>query len=117
MIVRTFVTLLYLVVVVVAILIQFVFPILAFYVLVGLLAWFILSLFVYRLPVMSRPIGRTRPAPAAAAGFGAPNVAAPLPAGPSAGPSAPLDFCPYCAAPVAPGTPVCPECHHRIPVF
>lgn len=117
MIVRTFVTLLYTVVVVVALLVQFAYPVLALYVLYGLLAWFVASLVVYRLPVMSRRVrwpfavptvdGPTRvPGPTRVAG--APNA-------PTDG--APLSFCTYCAAPIEPGTPVCPECGRRIAVF
>lgn len=116
MILRTLVTGLYLAAVAVAFLLQFVYPEVAVYLILGLLAWFIVSLFVYRMPAMSRPVGGATPTPAG-----------PLSARPavSAGSSAPLpsaggmilDFCPYCAHPVEPGTPVCPECQHRIPVF
>jgi hypothetical protein len=117
LIVRTFVTLLYTVVVVVALLVQFVYPVLALYVLYGLLAWFVASLVIYRLPIMSRPLRRAGPT-------GTPYAVTPAPSAPTAtgaplasGDGAPLSFCTYCAHPIEPGTPVCPECGRRIAVF
>jgi hypothetical protein len=117
LIVRTFVTLLYTVVVVVALLVQFVYPVLALYVLYGLLAWFVASLVIYRLPIMTRPIRRpvVASAPYAPTKVPGPSPSAGVPL--ASGSSAQLTFCTYCAHPIEPGTPVCPECGRRIPVF
>ena len=119
MIVRTLVTLVYIGAVAAALVLQFFFPTAAVWLLYGLLAWFVASLFVYRMPVMARSVGRPRPTPSVPVRESAP---APSPSSPpiATGPVTEpvyLDFCPYCAHAVEPGTPVCPECNHRIPVF
>ncbi len=92
------------------IVLEFFFPAVSTYVLFGLLGWFVASLFVYRLPVMSRTIGgsgRTGPAPAAG----------PSPALPSGSPAllSDLDFCLYCASPIERGVPKCPQCGRSLP--
>lgn len=118
MIVRTLVTTLYFVSVVAALLLQFLYPELALYLIVGLLAWFVASLFVYRLPVMSRSLGAVvAPTPSPTPALGNDRAGAPLASAPASGPGATLDFCAYCAHPVEPGTPICPECQHRIPFY
>ncbi|MCI4361190.1 MAG: hypothetical protein L3J91_05755 [Thermoplasmata archaeon] len=110
MLVRTFVTLVYVVAVAIAIVLQFFIPGLAVLLLYGLLGWFIVSIFVYRLPVMSRPLfGGPAAAPAAPPPLGVPLTSTPG--------GTQLSFCAYCATPVEPGTPICPACHHSIPVF
>jgi hypothetical protein len=111
--VRTLVTVLYLVAVAVAIVLQFYIPGLAVLLLYALLAWFIVSIFVYRLPIMSRPVGSSG-APAAPAGPAPIPFGTPLTSTPG---GTQLSFCAYCATPVEPGTPVCPACHHTIPAF
>jgi hypothetical protein len=103
---------------VVGITLQFIYPALATYIFWLFLAWIVLSFFIFRLPVMSRSIGRganpsppgSPPAPSA------PRAGAPLPSAssPSSGNVGPLGFCIYCAAPVEPGVAVCPSCGHRL---
>ena len=111
-------TTLYLVAVAVALLLQFVYPPLALYLVLGLLVWFVASLFVYRLPVMSRTLGATVVTTPGLGRSPAPESAgAPLRSGATPVSGKFLDFCPYCARAVEPGTPVCPDCQHRIPVF
>ena len=107
MIVRTFVTLLYLAIVLVAVLLQLYIPAIAGYILIALLVWFVVSFFVYRFPVMSRRIGRAPARPSSA----------PISSSGAASEASTLGFCPYCATPIEPGTPVCPACGHRIPVW
>jgi hypothetical protein len=112
-IVRTFVTVLYLIAVVTALALQFFVPVLGAYLLYGLLGWFMLSFFLYRMPVMSRRLfGRS--GPTASATPVRPVVGIPLASNPE---GTPLGFCAYCATAVEPGTPVCPACGHAIPVF
>jgi len=113
MLVRTLVTIVYLAAVLVAIVLQFYIPGLAILLLYALLAWFVASIFVYRLPVMSRPVFATTRAPTVSAET---PMAVGLPLASTPG-GTPLSFCAYCATPVEPGTPVCPVCHHTIPVF
>lgn len=115
MILRTLLSILYLAVVAAALVVELIYPGIASFLLYGLLAWFIATLFLYRLPVMSRPLGaRAAPTPAAP-GVGSPGPA--LPSAPSPAPSlGNLGFCPYCATPLEGGTPVCPACGRRIPV-
>jgi hypothetical protein len=71
-----------------------------------LLAWFIGSFLILRLPFMSRRIGRSAPRPVPGG--------TPLPSGSTAGGSgvdaAEIGFCPHCGTHVPPGTPVCPSC-------
>jgi hypothetical protein len=113
LLVRTLVTIVYVAAVGVAIVLQFFIPGLALYLLYALLGWFIVSIFVYRLPVMSRPVFGSGRGPTVSAG--APlSTGVPLASSPG---GTQLSFCAYCATPVEPGTPVCPACHHAIPVF
>jgi len=111
--VRTLVTIVYLIAVAAAIALQFFVPGLAVILLYALLGWFIVSIFVYRMPVMSKPVfagGATvAAAPPAPLSVGVPLTSTPG--------GTPLAFCAYCATPVEPGTPICPSCHHTIPVF
>lgn len=109
MIVRTATLIVSLALFIGAFLLQLLVPAVSAYVFYGLLAWLIASLFIFRLPVMGRPIGSPRPVAAGSA----PSRAAPL----SDGLGGSLGFCPYCAASVAPGTAVCPECHRGIAQF
>ena len=82
---------------------------LAFYFLVG---WLVAGLVLFYQPWSSRPVGGPTAAPAAAgapSASGSPGVGAPLPSAPA---SAPLDFCVYCAAPIAPTASSCAACGH-----
>jgi hypothetical protein len=103
---------------VVGITLQFLYPVLATYIFWLFLVWIVLSFFIFRLPVMSRSIGRSAtPSPpgtlpsASAAGSGAPlaSASSPLPAA-----APPIGFCIYCAAAIEPGTTVCPSCGHAL---
>ena len=109
MIVRTATLIFSLILFVSAFILQILVPAVSVYVFYGLLAWLIASLFIFRLPVMSRSIGSPRPV---AAGGGVSRT--PLPSG---GVGTSLGFCPFCAASVPPGTAVCPECHRGIAQF
>jgi len=88
----------------------------AFYFLIG---WLVAGLVLFYQPWMSRPVGAGNPAPTpAAAGT------APAPTGFRAGPvsSAPapparLDFCVYCAAPLASTESRCAACGHERGAF
>ncbi|HEV8049858.1 MAG TPA: zinc ribbon domain-containing protein [Thermoplasmata archaeon] len=73
----------------------------------GVLGWFVLSLFLYRLPAMNRPISFGRKPAAAPGAPGTPSP--PLP-------SAPVDvgFCIHCGTPAAPGASICPTCGRTI---
>ncbi|MCI4328374.1 MAG: zinc ribbon domain-containing protein [Thermoplasmata archaeon] len=104
MILRWVLTITYLVVLAVAILVQFLDPAIAGLLFYGVLGWFVLSLFLYRLPAMNRPIGWSKPPAAPANG-------APLPSG---SPVVSLDFCTNCGTHVPPGTSVCPSCGRTI---
>ncbi len=92
------------------IVLEFFLPQVSTYVLFGLLGWFVASLFIYRLPVMSRHVGRSA-GTAAAPG--------PVPGGPAAPahalPSG-LDFCLYCASPIERGAAQCPQCGRTLPL-
>lgn len=88
---------------------EFVIPRYATYLFYLLLAWFVASFLILRLPVMSRRVGggpTPTPTPAVAA--------APLPSSgtpvPGVVDAADLGFCPHCGTNVAPGTLVCPSC-------
>jgi hypothetical protein len=103
-ILRTLVIELYIVACVAAIAVDYYVPALYFYLLGALLVWFALGFYVYRLPAMSRAVfGGPAPPPA-------PFVTTEQPLASSA----PLAFCAYCAAPIEPGTPVCPACGRTI---
>jgi len=102
-ILRTLVVQLYIVACVAAIAVDYYVPALYFWLLGALLVWFAVGFYVYRLPVMSRPIFGTAPPPARAA-----------PSGPLAESPAPLGFCAYCATPLEPGTPICPACGRTV---
>jgi hypothetical protein len=104
LILRWVLTIVYLVVLAAAILVQFVAPAISGLLFYGVLGWFVVSLFLYRLPAMNRPIGGPKPTKATA-------DAAPLPSG---GPVVSLDFCTHCGTHVAPGTSVCPSCGRTI---
>jgi hypothetical protein len=97
----------YMVVLVVAILVEFKDPAISNFIFYGVLIWFVLSLFLYRLPAMNRPVSFGKTPKPAAAGAGAP-----LPS--SGSPSVSLDFCTNCGTHVAPGTSVCPNCGRTI---
>jgi len=103
-ILRTLVIQLYIVACVAAIAVDYYLPTLYFWLLGALLVWFALGLFVYRLPIMNRPV------------FGAAPAAAPAPPpfGDPTPTQAPLAFCAYCATPLEPGTPICPACGHTV---
>ena len=105
MILRWVLTIAYLVVLAAAILVQFVAPAISGLLFYGVLGWFVVSLFLYRLPAMNRPIGGPKtPKPTA-------DAAPPLPSG---GPAVSLDFCTHCGTNVAPGSSVCPSCGRTI---
>jgi zinc ribbon protein len=104
LILRWVLTIAYLVVLAVAILVQFVYPAISGLLFYGVLGWFVVSLFLYRLPAMNRPIGAPKPPKTT-------PDSAPLP---SAGPSVALDFCTHCGTHVAPGTSVCPSCGRTV---
>ncbi|MGC2288554.1 MAG: zinc ribbon domain-containing protein [Thermoplasmata archaeon] len=74
-----------------------------------LLAWFVASFLILRLPFMSRRIGGKPALPPAPTPAGAPlpSMGAPLTPGVDA---AEIGFCPHCGTHVAPGTLVCPSC-------
>ncbi|MCI4354541.1 MAG: hypothetical protein L3K06_04170, partial [Thermoplasmata archaeon] len=88
-------------------------PTLGYILLYALLAWFMLSIFVYRLPVMSRPLFGRGSAPTTSV-QGPPFIGTPLTSTPG---GTQLTFCAFCATSVEPGTPMCPACGHAIPVF
>ncbi|MFZ0891148.1 MAG: hypothetical protein WB778_02560 [Thermoplasmata archaeon] len=103
---------------VVGITLQFLYPVLATYIFWLFLAWIVLSFFIFRLPVMSRSIGRSaNPSPpgtlpsASGGSTGAPLTTS-APSYPTAAP--PIGFCIYCAAAIEPGTTVCPACGHAL---
>jgi hypothetical protein len=105
-ILRWVLTISYLVVLVVAILVEFLAPAISVYLFYGVLAWFVLSFFIYRLPAMNRPIGwskSTKPAPG--------PTSTPLPSG---SPAVSLDFCTNCGTHFPPGTSTCPSCGRTI---
>jgi hypothetical protein len=103
-ILRWVLTIAYLVVLAVAILVQFVDPAISGLLFYGVLGWFVVSLFLYRLPAMNRPIGALKSGNPAA-------DSAPLP---SSSTSTALDFCTHCGTNVAPGASVCPSCGRAI---
>jgi hypothetical protein len=104
LILRWVLTITYIVVLAVAILVQIYDRALGEYIFYGVLGWFVLSFFIYRLPAMNRPIGWSKKATPPADGT-------PLPSG---SPSVALDFCTNCGTHVPPGTSVCPTCGRTI---
>lgn len=111
---RTFVAAVTFVGVAVLVLLQFLVPSLTGFVTVGLLAWFFVALFVFRWP-SARQMTATGGDPGSSV---VPGTVGPNPGRVGEAALSPtLDFCPFCANAVIPGTPVCPDCHHRIPVF
>lgn len=103
MILRTLLTQLYLVACVAALAVDYYLPQLYLGLLVVLLVWLGLSIVAYRWPAMNRRIGWRGTAPPTPPAFGG------TPTGPA------LGFCLYCAAPLEPGTPVCPACGRTLP--
>jgi hypothetical protein len=74
----------------------------------GVLIWFIASLFLYRLPAMSRPVSWGRSA-------GRPSTSgSPLPSGQPSTPPVDLGFCVRCGTHLTPGTPICPTCGRTV---
>ena len=106
---------------IVGIALQFIYPALATYIFWLFLAWIVLSFFIFRLPVMSRSIGRgpTPSPPGTLSARSASTAPVPLPSStfPSSSAAPPIGFCIYCAAPIEPGTPVCPTCGHSLGNF
>ena len=92
---------------------QLLYPALAVYIFWTFLVWLIASLFLFRMPAMSRPIG----GPASTPSLSQASQALPSAAGSAPTHSSSLGFCVYCAGPIEPGTAVCPACGHRIPNF
>jgi len=111
MIFRTLLTLVNLSTFAAAIAVLLVFPQYSAYAFYFLVGWMVASLVLFYQPWASRPIGAGAPAPgpgpAAAPAF--PSAPAPV-AGAPAPP--PLDFCIYCAAPLAVGSTKCAACGH-----
>ncbi len=107
---------------VVGITLQFLYPALATYIFWLFLAWIVLSFFIFRLPVMSRSIGRgpTSSPPNALSPRSATGPSAPLPSSassPSSPAAPPIGFCIYCANAIEPGTTICPSCGHALSNF
>ncbi|HEV2429476.1 MAG TPA: hypothetical protein VGV64_06510 [Thermoplasmata archaeon] len=101
----------------VALLLQFLFPYLATIITYGLLAWLVASFFVFRSPVMSRPIGGRRPAAPLGSGPGPePDEAAGSPPLASS-PPVDLAFCAFCGADLPDGATSCPICRHAVQKF
>ncbi|MCI4370337.1 MAG: hypothetical protein L3J81_03300 [Thermoplasmata archaeon] len=97
----------YIGVLVVALIVQLFYPSVSTLLFYGVLGWFVLSLFLYRLPAMNRPVsfgGGSKPAPA------------PVVAGSAPLPSGPIDvgFCIHCGTHIAPGISVCPTCGRTV---
>jgi hypothetical protein len=111
--VRTLVSILYVVAVVVSLVLQFFYPFLGVILFYGIIGWFILSLWVYRWPVMSHQIGRRRPAPTASGSAPLPSPASP--GNPGSAATENLGFCLYCGTTLEPGTLLCPNCGRSVP--
>jgi hypothetical protein len=88
-----------------AIALQFLVPALSTVIFYVLILWIVASFFVYRLPAMSRTIGR--PAPPRPASF-SPAITPAF--GPGSSPPTDLGFCAFCGTNVEPGTHLCPSC-------
>lgn len=108
MLVRNAILLVSLFAMAIAIVVDFVVPALSGIIFYALLLWLIASFFIYRMPAVSRNLGRgpTRPSPT--------PVAAPPAFGPGASPPVELEFCMYCGTHVDPGTNLCPACGHAL---
>ncbi|HKS59406.1 MAG TPA: hypothetical protein VJS68_01355 [Thermoplasmata archaeon] len=124
LLIRTVATFINVGIFVAAVALQFLDPTISSYVFYAVLAWFIGSIFLFRLPFMNRPIGQaarlSAPASASPASSPLPSGAAPLSPGAAspASPAAPaLDFCPYCTATIQPGTVRCPQCGRTVPTW
>jgi hypothetical protein len=112
MMLRWALTLTYIGVLVLALVVQILDPKLSAIMFWGVLGWFVVSLFLYRLPAMNRPISFGRKAtPTAMSPSSGPSgsTAPPLPSGP-----VDVGFCIHCGTPVAPGVSVCPSCGRTI---
>ncbi|MCI4357866.1 MAG: hypothetical protein L3J95_05860 [Thermoplasmata archaeon] len=113
MIVRTAVLAVYAVVLVAALVVQFLLPALGVYVFYGLLFWLVASFFVFRLPGMGRPVpGSRHPSPPRPP----PNALAngpPL----TSGPAVALEFCAFCGTSLSRGALRCPACGHAVQTF
>ncbi|MGC2035735.1 MAG: hypothetical protein WA761_09875 [Thermoplasmata archaeon] len=107
LIARTILTVVNLVAFIFAVSLEFLYPAIALPVFYALLGWYLLSILVYRLPIMSRSVR----GPTTAASSGGPTTGtAAGPALSSGSSSAPLDFCMYCGAYTPPGLSICPDC-------
>jgi hypothetical protein len=75
----------------------------------GLLIYLVLSFFLYRLPVMNRPVGW------GSSSGGAASSSAPLPSA-RAPPTPPVDlgFCMYCGTHLVAGASTCPSCGRTV---
>ena len=93
-------TIVYVVVLVFAFVVQIFDPAISALVFWGVFAWFIASLFLYRLPAMSRPVGLGRtPRPAAGPSSMPPRT-----------PPVDLGFCVRCGTHLPEGSSECPQC-------
>ena len=104
---RLALTIVYVAVLAVAVVAQFVVPAVSSYVFWGVLIWFVASLFLYRSPAMNRPVHlrRTpRPAP----------DGTPLPSSPALPGSTDLGFCVHCGTNLTAGSSVCPACGRTV---
>lgn len=120
MLLRSLVSIVSLVAILAAIVVQLLEPALQLYIFYVILAWVVAGFFVYRLPAMSRPVrlgtgSPSRPsASAAALADGHPlDGSSSAPPGTSAGA---LGFCMYCGSLVEPGTALCPNCGRSLPL-
>jgi len=110
MIFRTLLTMINLTTFAIAIGVLLVFPQYSAYAFYFLVGWMVASLVLFYQPWASRPIGAAAAVAAPAAG---PAPAIPTtPVAPSGPASAPLDFCIYCAAPIANDATKCTACGH-----
>jgi hypothetical protein len=99
----------YLGVVIVVIVLQIFDPALSGILFWGLLLWLIASFFIYRLPIMNRPVGWGT----SGAGASTSYSTTPTPRPP---PTAPVDlgFCMYCGTHIPAGSSTCPSCGRTI---
>ncbi|MCI4320742.1 MAG: hypothetical protein L3K18_09195 [Thermoplasmata archaeon] len=108
MMLRWALTVAYVAVLVVALVAQIFDPAISPFLFWGVLIWFIASLFLYRLPAMSRPVGWGKSAPRPSNGGTA------LPSGMPSTPPVDLGFCVRCGTHITPGTSVCPSCGRTV---